>query len=204
MRFREIFHVVAAAALLVGAPMAAGADVSREDFKTFLETRDALQDERVQKMPDGQRLNAIAQKNFKMKPGVLQAILDRVEAEGGEKGVASKSKAAVDQALAGTPVKERVKEVRIDTGSPHVVTYITWVPEEGKLEQEAALIALKAGAADKVTSTFVLWATDANGKSVWQAKIGADRTDRIREDRIPDWAATRYLRLFEVEAASAN
>lgn len=204
MRFREIFQIVAAAALLLGAPLAAGADVSREDFKTFLETRDALQDERVQKMPDGQRINAIAQKNFKMKPAVLQAILDRVEAAGGEKGVAQKSQTAVDEALAATTVKGRVKEVRVDTGSPHVVTYIKWVPEEGKIEQEAALIALKAGAADKVTSTFVLWATDETGKSLWQAKIGADRTDRIREDRIADWATTRYLRLFEVDSTSTN
>lgn len=203
MTFRKIFFVITASLLLLAPVVAQAASVSREDFKTFLETRDALQDERVQKMPEGQRLPAIATKNFKMKTGALQAILDRVESEGGEKGVAEKSKAAVEQALAGTALGSRIKEIRVDTSNPHVITYVTWVAEPSKLEEEAALIALKAGAADKVTSTFFLWAVDSAGKGMWQALITADRTERIREDRIADWAKTRYVRLFEVEEAKA-
>jgi hypothetical protein len=194
--FRTIRFVVAAAALLAAIP--AGA-VSREDFKTYLETRDALQDERVLKMPEEQRIPKIASVNFKMKGDQLQAILDKVEAEGGEKVIAQKSQAAVTGALETTPVKERVKEVKVDTASPHVVTYIKWVADETNLEAEAALLAHKAGSADKVTSTFFLWAVDASGKDLWRAKIGADRTERIKEDRIGDWAKTRYIRLFEVD-----
>ncbi len=196
MTFRTIRLVVASATLLAALPAWA---VSREDFKTYLETRDALQDERVLKMPEEQRIPKIASVNFKMKGTQLQAILDKVEAEGGEKAIADKSQSAVSTALDATPVKGRVKEVKVDTGSPHVVTYIKWVADESNLEAEAALLALKAGAADKVTSTFFLWAVDASGKDLWRAKIGADRTDRIKEDRIADWAKTRYIRLFEID-----
>lgn len=196
MTFRMIRLVVASATLLAAIP--AGA-VSREDFKTYLETREALKDERVMKMPEAQRIPKIASVNFKMKGPQLQAILDQVEAEGGEQGVAQKSQTAVSTALSATDIKARIKEVKVDTGSPHVVTYIKWVTDEANVENEAALLALKAGAADKVTSTFFLWAVDASGKDLWRAKIGADRTDRIKEDRIADWAKTRYIRLFEID-----
>ena len=80
-----------------------------------------------------------------------------------------------------------------------MVTYTKWVGKPAEIEAEAALIALKAGNADKVASTFFLWAVDDAGKDLWRAKIGADRTMRIKEDRIDDWAKTRYVRLFEVD-----
>ncbi|WP_373048170.1 hypothetical protein [Vulgatibacter sp.] len=190
--------VVAAAAILAAVP-AFALGIDRDDFKTYLETRDALKDERVQKMPEAQRIPKIASVNFKMKGDQLQRILDKVEAEGGEKGVAQKSQEALQGALSATSFKDKLKEVKVDTGSPHVVTYIKWVADEANVEAEAALLALKAGAADKVTSTFFLWAVDAAGNDLWRAKIGADRTQRIKEDRIADWAKTRYVRLFEID-----
>ncbi len=196
----RILSVVLGAALFVAAlPGIASAAVSRSDFKTFLETRDAMQDERVQKMPEAKRLPEIARRNFKMKADALQSILDRVEADGGETGVAKEVKVAIEAALAGTDLKAKIQEVRVDTSSPHVVTYIKWAGTPGKVDQEASLVALKAGAASEVPSTFYLWAVDKKGGDLWRAKIGADRTHNIREDRIEDWAATRYVRLFEVE-----
>lgn len=198
MTFRMTRLVVAAAAILVAGP-AWALNIDRDDFKTYLETRDALKDERVLKMPEAQRIPKIAAVNFKMKGAQLQAILDKVEAEGGEQGVAEKSKSALQAALAATDLKARIKEVTVDTSSPHVVTYIKWVADPANVETEAALLALKAGAADKITSTFFLWAVDEKGQDVWRAKIGADRTVRIKEDRIADWAKTRYVRLFEID-----
>ena len=198
MNFRMIRMGALAAALLTAAP-AWAQGIDRDDFKTYLETRDALQDEKVLAMPEANRIPAIARVNFKMAGSKLQAILDRVEAEGGEKAIAERTKQAVEKALAETGLKERIKEIRVDTSSPHVVTYITWIAEPKSIEAEAALLAVKAGTVDKVASTFFLWAVDEGGGDLWRAKIGADRTSRIKEDRIGDWAKTRYVRLFEID-----
>jgi hypothetical protein len=191
--------------LVAAAPAGASAlAVTHDDFKTFLETRDALQDERVQKMPEKQRIPAIAARNFKMKATDLQAIVDKVEAEGGEKGVAAKAKEAILAALAGTSFASRIQEVKLDTTQPHVVTYITWkVENPATRDAEAALIALKSGEAAPITSTFRLIGKGPDGADVFRAKIGQERTSRIKEDRIADWASTRYLKLFEVEEIPA-
>lgn len=199
MKSRILSITLGAALFVASIPSGAFAAVTRDDFKTFLETRDALQDSRVQSMPEAKRLPEIARRNFKLKADALQAILDKVEAEGGEKGVADETRKAIEAALAGTDLKERIKEVRVDTSSPHVVTYIKWAAIPDKLDQEAALVALKAGTASDVPSTFYLWAIDEKGADLFRAKIGADRTRNIKEDRIADWAATRYVRLFEID-----
>ncbi len=202
---RSVSVAAFASLVLAALPVvAAPPDVSHDDFKLFLEVRDVLQDERLQKMPEAKRIPAIAQKNYKMKPAALQAVLDKVEAAGGEKGVAQKTKESIEQALSATSLKGRIKEVRVDTGAPHVVTYVTWTVTDAKaLDAEAALLALKAGEAGPVTSTFYLTAKDGKGADLWAAKIGHDRTSRIKEDRIADWATTRYAKLFEVEAPKA-
>jgi len=178
---------------------AAASSISRDDFKIYLETRDALQDERVQAMPEARRLREIARRNFKLSEPALQAILDKVEAEGGEQGVAAEAKKAIEDALAGTALKDRILEVRVDTGSPHVVAYIKWTGAPDRVLEEAVLVALKAGSATAVPSTLQVWSVDPNGEDLWLARIGADRTRNIREDRIEDWAETRYVRLFEVD-----
>ncbi|HWV37055.1 MAG TPA: hypothetical protein VN033_01100 [Vulgatibacter sp.] len=199
MKSRILSITLGAALFVASIPSGAFAAVTRDDFKTYLETRDALEDGRVQAMPEARRLPEIARRNFKLKAEALQAILDKVEAEGGEKGVADQAKKAIEAALAATGLQERIQEVRVDTSSPHVVTYIKWEGTPDKLDQEAALLALKAGEASAVSSTFYLWAVDAKGADLFRAKIGADRTRNIREDRIEDWATTRYVRLFEIE-----
>jgi hypothetical protein len=200
--FGPLLAVLLAPFFVAAAPGSAAASaVTHDEFKKFLETRDALEDERVQKMPEKNRIPAIASRNFKMKASELQEILDKVEAAGGEKGVADENKKAVEAALAGTPVASRMIEVKLDTSAPHVVTYIVWtIADPERTDVEAALIAVKAGPAAPVTSTFRLIGRNAAGKDVYRANITADRTKRIREDRIEDWATTRYRNLFEVEA----
>lgn len=200
MKAKLLAFVLGAAIFVCVSPTyASAASISRDDFKIYLETRDALSDERVQAMPEARRLREIAKRNFKLSEPALQAILDRVEAEGGEKGVAEEAKKAIEEALAATALKDRILEVRVDTASPHVVAYIKWTGAPDKVLEEAVLVALKAGSASQVPSTLQVWSVDESGKDLWLAKIGADRTRNIREDRIEDWAETRYVRLFEVE-----
>ena len=202
--FRSIRYALTAAALLAVPAFAHGAEISREDFMKYLETQDALQDERVLKMPEAQRIPKIAAMNFKMKGPELQAILDRVEAAGGKEKLAAETKASVESALKGTEIGARLKEVRIDTSSPHVVTYVKWQVDTNRLEEEAALIAAKLGQSDKYASTFYFQAVDGSGADVWRAKLGADRTNNIKEERIKMFAKRNYYRFFEVERDARN
>jgi len=184
----------------LGLPAAGAAEptVSRDDFKKYMETQLALKDPRVLKMPENIRIQRIAEVNFKMKGAQLREVLDRVEAAGGPEGLAKKEEAAVRAALEGLPFADRVREVRVDTTSGHVVTYLKWeLPAD--FHHEAVWLALKTAGASELTSTIHLTGLREDGETLWIAKIASDRTRHIREDRIGDWAKTRYLRLFEVD-----
>lgn len=202
MSVRFVAVAVAVLAVSRAFPAWAGEGVSKEDYKTYMEYREVLSDERVQALPEERRVAAIAQRNFKMKGPQLQAVIDRVEAAGGPGGIEAEGVKAVREALAGTELNDRISEVRLDTASGHIVTYVTWTTEgPRKVVQEAVLLALKAGKAAPLASTLFLWAKDESGETVWRAKLGQDRVQNIREDRIADWAVTRYLKLFEVEVS---
>lgn len=183
--------------LLIPALAAAEPSVSRDDFKKYMETQLALQDPRVLKMPEHIRIQRIAEVNFKMKGPQLQAILDRVEAAGGPAALSKANEEAIRKALATLPFGESVREVRVDTGSGHVVTYVKWETAED-LHTEAVWLAMKVAGASPLTSTVHLTAL-SEGEELWIAKFATDRTKHVREDRIGDWAKTRYLRLFEVD-----
>lgn len=193
----QLRALIAVVGLFIPAQVVADASVSRDDFKKYMETQLALKDPRVLQMPENIRIQRIASVNFKMKGPQLQAVLDRVEAAGGPEGLAKSNEASVRSALASLPFGDRVKEVRVDTGSGHVVTYVKWETEP-EFYDEAVWLALKVAEASAITSTVHLTAIN-EGQDIWRAKLASDRTKHVREDRIGDWAKTRYLRLFEVD-----
>lgn len=196
--------VMVLAALLVPVLAAAESSISRDDFKKYMDTQSALEDPRVQAMPAARRIPEIARVNFKMRAPALQAILEKVDAAGGPSALSKEGEEAVQKAFEGLDFKARLKEVRVDTGSAHVVTYVRWEAENrDEIPAEAVWLALRASSAAPITSTVHLTAMDADGEDVWIAKIGADRTRHVREDRIGDWAKTRYLRLFEIDLDKA-
>lgn len=196
LRVRPVF-------LLAGllAPVIAGADgsVSKDDFKKYAETQQALQDPRVQKMPEARRVPEIARVNFKMNGAALQAILEKVEAAGGAEGLSKKGEDSVKKAIDALELKDRLKEIKVDTGSPHVITYVKWTADAKTLAEEAVLLAIRTADASPIASTVYLWAVDENGQDLWRAKFATDRVRHIQEKRIADWARTRYMRLFEVD-----
>ncbi|MFN7135864.1 MAG: hypothetical protein ACK4N5_27615, partial [Myxococcales bacterium] len=63
-----------------------------EEFKLWREYKDALEDERVKKMPENKRLPAIA-KNFKVPEKKLAAAVEKGEQHGAEIG--KKAEAAI-------------------------------------------------------------------------------------------------------------
>lgn len=185
------------------ADAAQAVDVSKEDLKIFLETRNALADPRVQSMPEARRIPAIAQRNFRISAGQLQAILDKVEGAGGPEAIAEQSQKAIAAALESSALGGKVQEVRVDASSSHVVTYVKVLTDKEKLDETVVLAALKAGTAKPgITETFYLWAVDEEGEDLFRGKIASQRIQRIQEKRISEWARTRYMRLFEVDRDS--
>jgi hypothetical protein len=196
-------RLLAASLLLSGtffaAPpaLAEGVHLTRQQFQLYRDYQDALKDDRVQKLKPNQRLPAIA-KNFHVKPQELEQAIALGDKEADQ--VQGDAEAALNGAFGGTPLEGKVAEVKVDARSGHVVASIVWVNgEPAKLDQEACWAAERALHAAPLVGTIALQANDATAKKqkVFSALIGADRASNIHEDRIVDFASTRYVRLFE-------
>lgn len=168
-----------------------------EEFKLWRDYKDALEDERVKKIPEKKRMSAIA-KNFKVPEKKLAAAVEKGEIHG--EGIAAKAEAAIRAALAGTAIESRIKEIRVDATSAHVVSYVQWAVERTEqLDREAALVAVKVAKAAPISSTINIWATDPadDQRKLFEGLISGTSASRIDEKRIVDFATTRYMRLFE-------
>ncbi len=192
--FRPLF----AAALLASiAPAARAAceGLTREEYKIWHDYKDALEDERVKKMKEKQKKPAIA-KNFGISVKVLDAAIKKGDAAGA--ALPKQCEETSRAALTGTPVAERLLSLSVDSTSSHVVTYVSWrARKPADLEEEAALLAMKLAKASPITSTVALWAEDDQGKKVFEAKIASDAALNFKEERIAEFADSRYMKLFE-------
>jgi hypothetical protein len=192
---------------LLAAPRAALAaealTITRAQYQLFKDYQDALQDERVQKLKEKDRLPAIA-RNFKIKEKDLREALEAGEQQGPQ--VESSENAALASAYQGTALQGRTGELRVDASKGHVVTYVQWFnADPALLDQEACLAAVRAVGAAPLTGTVFLYAHNAGKKDqkVYSSLISAENASRIKEDQIHDFAQTRYLRLFEKRQAGS-
>ncbi len=203
--FRFLLFGLTLAAL---APRAARADaitITRSQYQLFRDYQDALQDEKVQKLKEKERLGAIA-RNFKVREKDLREAVALGTEQAGQ--VESAEGAALKAAFHGTPLDGRLGELRVDASKGHVVTYVQWFnADPALLDQEACLAAARAIAAAPLTGTVFLYAHAAGKKEqkVYSSLISAENAGRIKEDQIHDFAQTRYVRLFEKrQAGGAN
>ncbi len=199
---RRFFLAAAIGAALLAHALGARAEtvsLSESEFKTYHDYLDALRDPRVQKLKSAKRLPAIA-RNF----GISVRELDRIIAKGKQypdlAAIGRDCEEAIRQALDGTELAPRIAEVKVDTSDSHVVTYVSW--KEGKpdaLEQEACLLAVRARKAAPITADLRLWAVDPQNPDhkAFDGMITGEAAGRIQEARIPDFAQTRYIKLFE-------
>jgi hypothetical protein len=174
---------------------AAPVDMTADQFRLYMDYQDALKDSRVQKMPSGKRLGAIA-KNFKVSEKLLKEAIARGDATGPTIG--QQCETEIRSELANSLLKGRIGEVKVDATSNHVVTYVQWRNDDGdKLDEEAATVALIAARAAPITSTIAVWAKSPSGTKVFEAKISADAASRFNQERIAMFARARYIRVFE-------
>jgi len=187
--------VSALALVLVAAPaLAAPPALTAEEFKLYKEYVAALDDERVKAMPEAKRLAAIA-KNFKVPEKVLAAAIEKGKAAA---DAAKQGETEIRTLADASALKGLVTEVKVDDTESHAVAYVAWKNLDGaKLEEEASLVALLAAEGAPFCSTVALWATDAAGRKVFEAKIRTEAAAKFSRERIAMFATKRYINVFE-------
>lgn len=181
--------------LLSPAAHAAPVTMTAQQFHLYRDYQAAQKDPRVQKLPEAKRLSAIA-RNFHVSTKALREAVDVGDAIG--PSIAARCEQEVRAQLATSLLKGRVGDIKVDATDGHVVTYVEWRNEDGgKLEEEAATVALVAARAAPITSTIALWAKDPSGRKVFEAKISADAAATFSQERIAMFARARYIRVFE-------
>jgi hypothetical protein len=177
--------------------------LTEDEFKMAQRYRLALADERVQAMKPEARLAAIARDaGYKQKE--LQRAVERADAAG---DVAARCEVNLKELLGKGELAGRVGRLEVDTTAAQAVAYVQWFnAEPGELPIEASLAAARAVEACPIASTVTVWAQDkaAPNVRVFQALISATGARRISVEKVKDFAATRYLKLFERVKNAAN
>jgi hypothetical protein len=177
--------------------------LSEDEFKMAQHYRLALADERVQAMKPEQRLAAIA-KDAGYKPKDLQKAIDKAEAAG---DVKARCEGNLKELFGAGLLAGKVGRLELDTSAAQAVAYVQWFNEEQRdLPVEASFAAARAADACPIASTITVWAQDkaTPGVRVFQALISSTGAHRINIDKVKDFAATRYMKLFEKVKSAAN
>ena len=161
-------------------------------------------DPKVEKLPEKDRLPAIA-RNF-LATGTCSGKCEAKLREANEKGkqygesMGKQVEEMVRDALKGTEVGARIKDLKIDASAAHVVAYVTFVAVSAEtIDREACLLATRIGKSNALVATMKVEAVDASDdkKQLFEALISRKNALKIDEEKIVDFATTRYLRLFE-------
>jgi hypothetical protein len=178
-------------------------DLTEEQFKTYHDYLEALQDPRVEKMKPADRVTKIAH-NFHLSPAKLKEAIEKGERYGDLKAIATASEEAIRESLKGTPIEGRLIYLQVDTREAHVVTYVAWkLGKPEALEQEACWVAVRTRKAAPISADLRLWASepgkdrDNPANRIFDGMISGEAAARIQEQRIADFASTRYIKLFE-------
>ena len=194
---RAMLLCALAIAFAPAARAAGGCDgMTPKEYETWRDYQAAIKDPVVLKMKEAKRKPAIA-KNFKISLKELEAALKKGDAQGAD--LPKKCEESSKEGVAGTPLTERVLSLSVDPStSEHVVTYVSWrARKPAELEEEASLLAFRLARASPLSKTIAMWAEDDQGKKVFEAKILSERALNFKEDRISEFADSRYIRLFE-------
>ncbi|MBI1946732.1 MAG: hypothetical protein HYS27_13625 [Deltaproteobacteria bacterium] len=206
---RRSHRLAVAAALAVaafaGAPAKAAVDLTEEEFRLYCGYLDAIEQPAVAKLSGKKRDQKVASM-AKVKLPVLLAAVEKGGRAGATcdeigKKVERDAKSAVEGALPG-----RVVVFNFDDSDPsHVVAQVTWLGiDKKKVLEEASLLAVTLASEAKITKTIAIRAVDPGATDKltdeamwWEGKITRPNAARIDKAKIPDYALTRYVRLFD-------
>jgi len=192
--------------LAVVTNMSGAVDMTEDEYRLYCGYLDAIEKPEVQKIAAGPKRDKAIAAKAKVKPAVLTAAVDKGGKYGATcdeigKKVEADAKASLDAALPG-----RIAVFKLDYSDPsHVVALVSWLGlDKKKVVEEASAIAFALATDAKITKTIAIRAVDpsapdkeADSAMWWEAKISHAQAARIDKTKIPDYAATRYIHLFD-------
>lgn len=203
--FVSCFFVIIAS-LAYSQRAAAAVDLDEEEYRIYCGYLDELERPEMQKLKGSARDKKIAQK-AKVKPAVLAVAIGKGEKVGSTCAEIGK-RVEVDAKLAveGAVTRARVVVFNFDYSDPgHVVAQVTWLGlDKKKVLEEASRLSSALANDAKIVKTIAIRAVDpassdklADEAMWWEAKITRAQAARIDKAKIPDYAQTRYVRLFD-------
>lgn len=176
------------------AAMADPGAMTPDDYKLYREYVNALEDPRVQRMKPRVRDKKIA-RNFRVSLKKLKQVARKGAQVGA--GLVKENEEAAKAAIEKSKVAKQVDHLELVDHSGVVIAYVSWKgTRRENLAKEAAYVAKAISEASPLTNTLAMWSCMGR-KKVFTAKIRASSGRNIKEDRIEDFAETRYLRYFE-------
>jgi hypothetical protein len=193
--------------LVGGVARAEQVQMTEKQYRLYFDYLNALTDTRVTKLPEPKKLPAIAH-NFKVTPAALKAAVDKGQQYGPE--IANIGKAceeAIREGVKGTPLEDRLVAVQLDVSDSHAVAYVTWTVDKPEMiDQEASFLAARVKKVAPIWADLKLVALDSRDKDLkrFDGLITGDAASNIHENRVADFATTRYIKLFEKPRAPAG
>jgi len=174
--------------------------MTEQQYRLYFDYLGALNDPRVMKLKEPQKVPAIAH-NFHVTPAVMRAAVEKGLQYGPELAAIGKAcEDAIREGLKGTPLEDRVTAVQLDVSDVHAVAYVTWTADKPELiDQEASFLAARVKKVAPIWADLKLVALDPRDKGLkrFDGLITGDAALNIRESRVADFATTRYIKLFE-------
>lgn len=177
--------------------------LSEDEFRMYQQYKSAMSDARVQAMKPDKQLAAIAKDaGYKLKD--LQGAVSKAEAAG---DVKAKCEANLKEIFGSGELAGKIGRLEFDATAAQGVAYVQWFnDDQEKLPVEASYAAARAAEACPIASTLTVWAQDKSAPKmrVFQALISQGSAKRINVEKVKDFAATRYIKLFEKVKNAAN
>lgn len=199
-------HRLFAAVVLVASFVSFAAEpigLSEDEFRMYQQYKAAMSDARVQAMKPDKQLPAIAKDaGYKVKD--LQNAVAKAEAAG---DVKAKCEANLKEIFGSGELAGKIGRLEFDASQAQGVAYVQWFNDDhDKLPVEASYAAARAAEACPIASTLTVWAQDKSAPKmrVFQALISQGSAKRINVEKVKDFAATRYIKLFEKVKSAAN
>jgi hypothetical protein len=195
--FATVFALSPAAGAVA---LAEPVQMTEAQYRLYFDYLGALTDPRVVKLAEAKRLPAIAH-NFKVTPAVLKVAVEKGQQYGPEiANIGKVCEEAIREGVKGTPLEDRLVAVQLDVSDAHAVAYVTWTADKPEMiDQEASFLAARVKKVAPIWADLKLVALDPRDKAVkrFDGLITGDAALNIRENRIADFATTRYIKLFE-------
>jgi hypothetical protein len=202
---KSVIPVALLFALTASTESKASVDLTEDEFRLYCGYLVELEKPEIAKLKGKARDTKIAQR-AKVKPAALMAAVEKGTKAGATcdeiaKKVEADARTAINAALG-----KRVVVFNFDYSTPeHVVAQVTWLGlDKKKVLEEASLLATVLANDAKITKTIAIRAVDPQAPDTladtamwWEGKITRPNATRIDKSKIPDYALTRYARLFD-------